>query len=215
MASNAELIISSANQVTTPLYALLGGKPRIVNFTSANDAWDYDSFELTGKGVALNDISSTSIYIADTEINRDPISKDGTKIAYRVSSSDWSHVEISKDKVTRIPVKAKVTFCKKVMFFFCRNTINTYNTEIILFPEIIGNVITHYTHMNEIISKNQKCSQVVESDRAQTEIDWTGFERGEKSITVSLSPDEGYRFITDSNSPEKPTYSFKLSLIHI
>lgn len=206
---NADLITSSVNQVTTPLYSLLGGKPRIVNFVSVNDAWEYDSFELTGKGVALSNIKKTNVYVGDKKLKGSPTNKDDTNISFRVKASDWAHVRKDPNKVTRVPVKAEISFCKKTLVFFCRTRVNTYNTEIILFPEVIGNFVTHYTHVKEVTDKNKKCSPTVTSDRAQTKVKWDGLERGTKNLTVNLTPDKDYRFITDDQSPDKPTKKFE------
>lgn len=207
--NNTTQISDSVLKVTSPLYGLLGKKPRLVEISIKNNGWDFSSVELTGKGVAVTDAKSHKLFIGGKQVNLTPVSKNDTKLVYRIPESNWSHALADTNEISRIPVKLVVSYCDG-WFIFCKERQNQYYTEIIRFPQKIGSVKAHFTHVKPEVTTSKKCSQNFVSGRVQTKYKFPAkFKRGQTTHYPHVTPDEGFSFITDLNSAKKPTFTFK------
>lgn len=206
---NSEKITQSINEITSPLYSILGGKPRIIALKNSNTPWGKTDFDITGKGVALSDIKSVKAFIGGKQIKSEPIQSDDTQLKYRFTPSDWAHLEKPENNVLHVPVKLQITFCSR-RWLFCKNRTETYYTEIMQFPKVLGDVTVHYTHEVATTDTNKKCSPPWTSSRVQSKVRLSGIKSRSKTHYPYVIHDEGYSFLTNMEADEKPSYSFNL-----
>ena len=76
-------------------------------------------------------------------------------------------------------------------------------------PSEIGSVIAHFTAYEDVPETEKICSPVFDSGRVRSSLTALGLpRRGRKTSSVSLTPDDGWRFHTESSGPRARTLKF-------